>query len=331
MLLLIFGIILYAVTVHDILKTTLSMEGGGWLTNHFSKFLWKVSFLASRKKGDSKLLGKTGYLILTGIIILWVALLWSSFCLVLFSDPGSVVTSANKTAVQGVEKLYFAGYTISTLGSGEYIAGNDFWRIITNVFSFTGLVLLTMSVTYFVPLLQAVIDQQKLAVQISCYGRTPQEMIINAYDGEHYQGLTANASDLTLSLIKHTQNHKAYPVIHYFHNSDKRFNIILELSKMHECFVILENLMDDQYQPAENELRSLKVAFENYFKIITEITDAKDQATNEAPKIKTDLLLEQNFISRKKNLPDLHSRKVFSKLVENDGWGWNDIQGSDAS
>ena len=324
------GAILYILTVNDILKTTLSMEGGGFLTNNFSKLLWKISFLISGKNGNSKLLGKTGYLILTGIIIFWVGLLWTSFSLILVSDPASIISSSNKTPVQGIEKLYFAGYTLSTLGSGEYIPGTDFWRIITNIFSFTGLVLLTMSVTYFVPLLQAVIEQQKLAVQISGYGSNPQEMIINSYDGKHYQGLTANASELSLALIKHTQNHKAYPVIHYFHNSDRSYNIILELSKIHECLVILEHLVNEEHKPKKSELRSLKVAFDNYFKVITQITGTNKQKDDLISSIKTNALVSHNFIDANKEVSfENRGRKIFQKLVENDGWQWEDIQKED--
>lgn len=327
MLAFILGVIMYVITVNDILKTTLSLEGGGWMTNQFSKLIWKISVRLARNNGRSKILGKTGYVILTGIIIFWVGLLWGSFSLLLFSDTESLVTSTDKVAVNGIEKLYFAGYTLSTLGSGEYIPATDFWRIVTNIFSFTGLVLLTMSVTYFVPLLQAVIEQQKLAVQISGYGENPQEMIINTYDGKHYQGLTSNASQLTLALIKHTQNHKAYPVIHYFHNNNANYNTILELSKIHECLIILQELVKEEHRPKANELRSLKVAFDNYFKVIAQVTGTQSQENQDVPTIKTDKLQEKGFINADIDTTcQLPGRKQFYTLVKNDGWQWENLE-----
>jgi len=326
MILLFLGIIIYIIAVQDILKTTLSMQGGGWLTNNFSKMLWKICFYLSGENGASKFLGKSGYIILTGIIIFWVFLLWTSLSLLIYSDPLSVVSSSDKTPVLGFEKLYFAGYILSTLGNGEYIPGSDFWRLITNIFSFTGLVLLTMSVTYFVPLLQAVIEQQKLAVQISGYGETPQQMLLNTYDGQYYQGLTANASELTLALIKHTQNHKAYPVIHYFHNDDKEYNIILELSKLYKCLVILENLLSEEHSPKESELRSLNVAFDNYFKVITQITNTKKSNNLNITGINTDQLIKNGLAETGKELPkNIQGLQIFYKLVKNDGWNWENV------
>ena len=106
MILLFLGIIIYIIAVQDILKTTLSMQGGGWLTNNFSKMLWKICFYLSGKNGASKFLGKSGYIILTGIIIFWVFLLWTSLSLLIYSDPLSVVSSSDKTPVLGFEKLF---------------------------------------------------------------------------------------------------------------------------------------------------------------------------------------------------------------------------------
>jgi len=35
------GILLYIVTVIDIIQTTISMQGGGWLTGRLSNMFWK--------------------------------------------------------------------------------------------------------------------------------------------------------------------------------------------------------------------------------------------------------------------------------------------------
>ena len=37
----ILGIIIYLLIVLDVIQTTLSLQGGGWLTSRFSHFFWK--------------------------------------------------------------------------------------------------------------------------------------------------------------------------------------------------------------------------------------------------------------------------------------------------
>jgi len=90
------------------------------------------------------------------------------------------LVNSSKIPASAIEKLYYSGFVISTLGIGDFMASNDIWRIVTDVYSFTGLILLTMSVTYFIPVLSGVIKQRKLGINLSSLGSSPQEIILNA-------------------------------------------------------------------------------------------------------------------------------------------------------
>ena len=143
--------------------------------------------------------------------------LWASFFLLLLSEPTSVVSAGKKVPADIWEKLYFAGFTVSTLGIGDYIPSSDEWSIVTDVYTFTGLVFVTMSITYFVPVLSGVTQQRSLGIMLSSLGQSPQQIVLNNWDGRSFNRLIAQASSLANLLVMHSQNHKAYPVIHYFH------------------------------------------------------------------------------------------------------------------
>ena len=96
----------------------------------------------------------------------------------------------------------------------------DIWRVLTSIYSFTGLILLTMSVTYFIPVLSAVIDQRKLGITLGTLGSSPEEIVLTSWNGKNFEPLISKVDALSDSIIKYSQQHRAYPVIHYFHNNN---------------------------------------------------------------------------------------------------------------
>ncbi|MDX1543379.1 MAG: potassium channel family protein [Christiangramia sp.] len=325
-LLLIAGILIYLFTVLDIIQTTLSMQGGGWITSRFSHGFWTIFLRLSGRDGKKKILSHTGYILLISIVLIWVFLLWSSFVLLLASDHDSVINSTTREAAYLLEKIYYAGFTISTLGVGDYIPSLGSWRIISAIYSFTGLILLTMSVTYFIPVLSAIIEQRKLGIRLSNLGNSPEEILINSWNGKDFTEFTGKIDDLSESLVHHSQNHRAYPVIHYFHNWKEKNAVILQLARLHEALYLLKYEIDKEKRPNEMDLKPLEIAFQNYREVITEVTHIK--LIEEAPPLAdTGILKKQGLIvhdrsSIKVNEELINTRRLFQTLVRQDGWSW---------
>ncbi len=327
-LLIILGTLIYLGVVIDILKTTLSMQGGGWLTSRFSQAFWNVMLKISGKNGKSKLLAHTGFFLLVLIIIIWVGLLTISLFLLLQSDVDSIVNSS-KIPASTLEKLYYAGYVLSTLGIGDYMASNDLWRIVTNVYAFTGLILITMSVTYFIPVLSAIIKQRKMGINLRSLGSSPQEIVSNAWNGKDYSFFKLQLLSFSDALLEHNQNHRAYPVIHYFHNSEKEHAIILQIARLNEAIYILEKGVKTEYAIPDQELSSIRSALDNYIKVIKEVSNIS--RAKEAPQPSAiNLLQEKGMISANTQRIDFpkdvqNDRAMFLSLIERDGWKWDDV------
>ena len=327
-LLFITGTIIYLGIVVDILKTTLSMQGGGWLTTRFSNLFWSILLKISGKDGKSKLLAYAGFLLLISIIIIWVSLLTLSFFLLLQSDLDSIVNSA-KIPASALEKLYYAGFVLSTLGIGDFMASNNFWRIITDFYSFTGLILITMSVTYFIPVLTAVIKQRKLGINLSSLGKSPQEIILNAWTGINYDFFKLKLLTLSDALLEHNQNHRAYPVIHYFHNNDQEHAVILQIARLNEAIYIIEHCLYPDYSMPKQEISSIKCALDNYIKVIKDVSNINIK--NSPPSVPDlNLLKEKNMLRSNFNGIEFseniqQKRLVFLTLIEQDGWQWKNV------
>lgn len=323
------GLIIYIATVLDILQTTLSMQGGGWLTSRYSHLFWKLFLFVSGGNGKSKILSHAGYILLISIVLIWVFLLWISFVLILISQPGIIVNSSTQIPADLLEIIYYSGYTLSTLGMGDFIAAGNGGRILTSFYSFTGLILLTMSVTYFIPVLSAVIEQRKLGIRLSILGSSPEKIILNFWDGKSFQSFISKVDELSGSIIKYSQQHRAYPVIHYFHNHKEKNAIILQLARLYEAYLILAFNLNDRVKPEPGDLRPLDIAFENYFEVLKEVTHIN--TSNETPAYSTLQKLEElSLIDKSKGNHALDTksedlRKIFLTLVQQDGWNWNQV------
>jgi hypothetical protein len=98
------------------------------------------------KNGAQKVLEIGGAVILVSILINWLLLIWLSASLLFISQPDSLMNvETNSTTV--VNKIFYTGYTLSTLGLGDMEPEGNFWDILTAILSFTGLILISIAIT----------------------------------------------------------------------------------------------------------------------------------------------------------------------------------------
>lgn len=137
------GILLFLLIAADIIKTTLSTRGGGMLTNAVTRSVWALFFRAAGRQGRSGLLQYAGQFVVLSVLLSWILGLWASLFLLFASHPGSIVDDATKLPADLWETFYYAGFTLSTLGVGDYAAAADGWRVLTSAAAFCGLTFIT--------------------------------------------------------------------------------------------------------------------------------------------------------------------------------------------
>ncbi len=328
--LLFFGIVIYISIVADVVMTTLTMQGGGWLTNRISRRIWNFTLWLSDYNGESKFLTHIGYLLLVFIILFWVAMLNMSFVLVLSFDTGSIINSSTKLPVDFWGKLYYAGFNLSTLGIGDYIASSNVWRLVSIIYSFTGLILITMSITYFLSVLGAVIKKRKLGILLKCLGKNPQEIVITACNPHMRDAIRHQLSTLSSELVEHSQNHRAYPIIHYFHDNKKENSIIVRLATVNEAVYIIKDLIKQDLYFESDLWNSLDTALNNYVDVVLEVSGMnykKNLPSNILLNKLKDLdMLCENIESKIEIISNKIQKRhaVLYQLVIEDGWEWQD-------
>ncbi|MDF9797737.1 hypothetical protein OKW21_003000 [Catalinimonas alkaloidigena] len=323
------GIVLLIGVILDIIITTLSPQGAGFFSKFIISGVWKIFLRACGKKGDQPILDYYPTIVSVIMLTFWIALLWFSNALILISDQNSVLTT-NRIPTSYIEKIYYTGYTISTLGNGEFIPGSNFWMIYTNFLAFTGLLMITIGITYLVPLLQGEIQRRTLCLHIASFGDSVERILIQNWNGRDFSNLTDHFDDLRQEIFYLGQNHKAYPILHHSHSHIKHRSTSITISMLDEALTIMMHCIPQNHWPNKTSIRSLRFAITSYLSTLNSafITPAKE--TPPSPDFEKLKHAGIPVTSDENSLRDCYEdftdrRKLLLGLLHTDGWQWKDL------
>ena len=269
MIYLIAGISVIFFAAADIGYTVLSSNGAGYFSKYAMRYIAAVFQFAARRTGSRSILKYAGVSVLSVITIIWILLLWLGVFLIFLYDQNSVLDSATLVPAGAIDRFYFSGYLLSTLGNGDFKPQNGIWQIAATVFSFSGFIFLTTGITYFVSILSAVTEKRLAAISVFNLGKSAAE-ISAAIKKLHRAGqLMSEVSSLKNHLNRLTLNHTSYPISHYFFALEKNRSISLAAAELDQA---LEDLRTDE-QRDENlsaQLDSLRESLDSYLQTLAE-------------------------------------------------------------
>ena len=330
-LLVVIGISLVLLVIVDFGNTAFVPTDEGPITGFVNRNVFNLIYVLSGKNGYNRFLEYTGLITIFTLSLSWVLILWAGFSCIYIADPNSVLVGQDKSLADTFEKIYHVGYTLSTLGIGDYVPGNNLWRVITSLVSFVGLVTITMSITYLVPVISSAIQKRSLSLQISSLGESPEEIVINSFNGEDFQEAGSALTSLSSDIFKYAQNHLAYPILHYMHSSNPSENITLRLITLDEALTILQFHIPEELRPNTLELQSVRRAITAYLQTVNHIDESEER-----PPLPQFHLIEEftGITPINATAPqsddiyralDKRRRLLYGTLLS-DGWQWKDLR-----
>jgi hypothetical protein len=179
-----------------------------------------VALAVHRRWSSHRLLSVAGVVIVFAVLAVWIAMILAGWSLIFGVAPGAVREATTGVPADFVDRMYFVGYTVFTLGTGDFVPGEGTWQLATVVATGTGLVIVTLSITYLVPLASAVGGRRELAAYISSLGSSPSAILRTGWDGSGFDGLEQHFVELTTRLTTLRQQHLTYPIVHFFHTGN---------------------------------------------------------------------------------------------------------------
>lgn len=254
------GCLTVLLVMADVFRTVLwSGQGAGPLTGAITKLGRRLLPLLS---GSRRARSAAGPLALLTVVATWTALLLIGFTLMLEVQPDAIRTSGTNQPVDWFERAYFVGYSLFTLGNGDLAPVTDFGRLLAVAVSATGLFLLTLSVTYLLPVISASVASRSFASSARSLGDSTEDVVLGAWDGNRIQ-LDHQLRDLASALGTLAEQHLAYPVLHLFQSSDTATSAPLAVADLDDLLTLLDGV-DERVAPLATPRRQLRSAIETY-------------------------------------------------------------------
>ena len=285
---------------------------------------------AAAARAREILLPAVGSISLLAVIIGWVTLLWIGWWMLFSANPSSVLHGQSQTAADSWSRAYFAGFTLFTLGVGDYVPNGSGWQAATALASFSGLFLITLSITYLLPVLSAATEKRQLAAMIRDLGRDPTSLIVESWDGDGFDRLMEQLTATVWPKIHlHVQRHLAYPILHYFHTNRPETSLAVRVAVLDEALLVLAHGVAKDARPRPWVLAPtqravgsmLEVLETRFIHVATDdppIPDTSGIAAADIP-----LADGEEFQRAIASLRD--RRRRMRGLVEDAGWSWRDV------
>lgn len=323
------GIALVVLVLLDVTWTTVAAgSGAGPFTSRLSRGLWRAALAVHRGRDSGSFLVAAGVAIVVSVLITWVALLLAGWVLIFSSSEGAVRAASTGAPGDLIDRIYFSGYTMLTVGLGDQVPGDGVWQLATVLATGTGLVLVTLSITYLVPVASAVVQRRRLAAQISGLGRTSHDIVLGGWNGTDFGSLGQNLSMLLPSLHTVRLQHLTYPVLHFFHGQSRHDAAAIAITNLARAIDLLRYGVEDGVRPDGQTLAAMEDALDQFLATMdgVHITDRSDPIAPaplqplEQAGIPTDASAYRSHVVRSER-----RRRLLASYLHDDGWTEDDL------
>ena len=246
----------------DVVWTSLWVGGGaGPVTRGVANLAWGAMSWIGRQR--HRIMVLAGPSILTLTVLTWLLLLWAGWFLIFSSEPSAVLTSSTDVMADTSDRIYFAGYTIFTLGNGDFAPNGNGWQVATVLASASGLFTATLAFTYLISVVSAAVSGRAFAAEVAGLGSTAAEVVSSGWDGRSYGGLSLSLQSLSSQLGKLSQQYLAYPVLQYFHAGEAAESPIVALAQLDQILLVSAHGVADEHRAPTVLHNSVRSAIEN--------------------------------------------------------------------
>lgn len=325
------GLVVLALAFIDIFVTVLTTRGAGPLTAPITARIWEGLLSLHRRGRPHAFLGIAGPLIAVLSVIGWILLVWLGKFLVFAAGEAPVVKDGTGVPADLLTVFYFVGYTLFTLGLGDYRPEGGVWQILTTVVAGNGFLILSLSASYLIPLVSAAARMRSTALQVRTLGGSPAGMIVAAWDGSGFAGLEARFAALIGPVIHTGQQHLAYPVLHHFQSSEPRAALSVQLVRLDEMISILRHGVAPAARPPAPVLDALARAIGFHLEVLQRSQVEENRPPPPPPSLEAVTragipVVTQAEFERAMTAQQAR-RRALREVLSHGGWGWAQVTG----
>jgi len=321
------GIAMLLIAISDLLWTTF-LEGGPPVTTRVCHFVVRELLLLQRHH-RRRLVAAAGLIAVLTTLVVWTFLLWTGWTLVFSSNSNALVNSETHQPADEWSRIYFVGSTVFTLGMGDIRPHGHPWQIAAAIAAGSGFLMFGMALAYLMAVVPAATQKRQLAVVIWSLGKSPDDIIIRAWNGVDTTALGPHLVSLVPMLALLGESHLSYPILHYFHSTKRSASLAASVAALDEALTILECGLQ---KGCSLDLPSLGAAREAITEFLQTLKPALIDPSRDEPPVPSlkglkdmgvpvvdDDLFQQSLHNMKAR------RRLLLALVHNEGWTWKAV------
>lgn len=248
----------------------------------------------------------------------------------MFAADASAVrdTTSGQPAGFG-DRVYFAGYSLFTLGNGDFRPHGLPWQLATVLSTASGLVVATLAITYILGIVSAATQKRETALVIWTMGRTPQEILTRAWNGSDLGRLDDQVRSIVPALAGLAERHLAYPMLHQFHAADPRSAIAPNIARLDEALTLARHGLRDGHGVQEATIAQVHEVVDAYLATLS-VADAPRRPPGPpalAPLADAGLPTAGTGAVQAGAAEIAERRGRLRAAVVETGWSWADVDG----
>ncbi|MBT2571151.1 potassium channel family protein [Planococcus sp. ISL-110] len=321
----ILGILLLLIAIIDLLWTILWVDGGaGPVSSRLTTLLWNGLRKISNDK--SRLLSLAGPLILTATLFMWVGLMWAGWTFLFAGAENSLIDTRDQEPITWAARIYFVAYSMFTMGNGDFSPKDGFWQIATSFTTASGMLFVTLGVSYVLSVLGGVTQKRSFAEGITGQGKSGVMIVKQSWNGEDCSSIDLLLKDAAAQLSTLTQQHKAYPILHYYHSQNTEQSSAVAVAILDEALSLFKYGIPETKRPNKVWTTEASSSVQSHLSTLNSAFIKPADSTPPLPelsKLQTFGLPTKDQDDFEQGLSSIEERrKKLLGMIQADAWDW---------
>jgi hypothetical protein len=327
---LVVGVVLLVGSIVDLLWTALWVDGGaGPLSARLAAGTWGLLKIVGR--GHSWALSLAGPLILVLTLVTWIGLIWAGWTLI-FAGGERTLVPANSVSspVTWAGRGYYVAYAMFTEGNGDYIPNGATWQIASGLTTASGMLFVTIAVSYILSVLGAVSNKRSFASSVTGLGGRSEAFVREGWDGDDLDQLDLPLDTLSEEISLLAEQHKSYPILHYYHSEQASDASAMAVAVFDDALTIMRHGVPVEHRPNNALVEDARSSTQGHLETLDEAF--VDPADEPPPPPDLDRLRAADIPTVSDEefgdaLDDVaERRRHLLAMVEADAWHWPPIE-----
>jgi len=178
--------------------------------------------------------------------------------------------------------------------------------------------------------LGAVSDKRSFASSVTGLGERSETVVETGWDGEDFEGIHPPLNSLAAGLDTLATQHKAYPILHYYHSEEAKHASTMAVVIFDEALTVLRFGVTEDDRPNHALVENARSATENYLETLNEAFIDPADETPDPPDLDRVRSADVPTVSDDEfedAVDDLEERRrQLLALVRSDAWHWPPIE-----